>query len=107
MAFAWAAAPSGEGEMPVINLVSETDLFVPIQDMESVIEYLFARGSSDMLVLRLPETQSFESSGEPAVVRAADYSRQLASWNAQAAQGGEPRGAAGQDAAQGRRRPGP
>jgi len=66
-----------------INHISETEFDVPVQDIESVIEYLIGRGGSEMLILRLPESQSFVSNGEPAVVMAADYSRQIASWNMQ------------------------
>jgi hypothetical protein len=102
VAFSWAiaAAPDGGDEMPVISLVSETDLYAQAQDMASIIEYLISRGGDEMTILRLPDTQSFAASGEPAVVRAADYHRQLASWNA--AQNGA-RGEQG-SSGQGRRR---
>jgi len=86
LAFAWA--PWGGGDSDVlaaqgVSFVSDTDLYVSAQNMESVIEYLLGRGGSDTLVISLPEHRSFVSSGEPAIVRAADYSRQLASWGAQ------------------------
>jgi len=96
MALAWALYPPAEPEMGVSSCVYESGLYLPAQDMESIIEYLMSRGGSDMLVLRLPETQSFAASGEPAVVMAADYSRQLASWSGQGSRGGP-----------GRRRQGP
>ena len=48
---------------------------IPVSDMDSVLQYLFAEAMSDFVVIRLPETRSFSSSGEPALIRAADYSR--------------------------------
>jgi len=83
LTFAWMQWTPDADEMVGVSFTSETELDVPVQDMESVIEYLIARSGSEMLILRLPETQSFVSNGEPAIIRAADYSRQLASWNMQ------------------------
>jgi hypothetical protein len=62
----------GTAEMPV--LASETDLHVPAQNMESVKEYLSGQ-ESEMVIMHLPENRSFVSNGEPAVLRAADYSK--------------------------------
>ena len=73
----------GSSEATGVSHVSETEFDLPVQDIESVIEYLLARGGSETLILRLPESQSFVSNGEPAIVLAADYSRQIASWNMQ------------------------
>ena len=47
----------------------------PAMDLSGVLQYLGARDSGDIVILRLPETRSFMSSGEPAMIRAADYSR--------------------------------
>ena len=62
----------GTAEMPV--LASETDLHMPAQNMESVKEYLSGQ-ESEMVIMHLPENRSFVSNGEPAVLRAADYSK--------------------------------
>jgi len=43
-------------------------------DMNGVLQYLGSDGS-DIIVLRLPESRNFNRSGEPAIVKAADYSR--------------------------------
>jgi len=78
----WAPGPEGSARRDArpVTLAAEADLYVPIDDMESVVDYLIARSGSELLVLRLPEYQSFVASGEPAIIRAADYSRQIASW---------------------------
>jgi hypothetical protein len=48
---------------------------VPVSNMNDVLQYLGSRDSGDILILRLPENSNFSSSGEPAIIRAADYSR--------------------------------
>ena len=48
---------------------------VPATDLSGVLQYLSSRDSGDIVQLRLPETRSFFSSGKPAIIRAADYSR--------------------------------
>ncbi|MDR0584536.1 MAG: zf-HC2 domain-containing protein [Treponema sp.] len=49
---------------------------VPIAaDMNGVLQYLGSRDGGDILILRLPESRNFTSSGEPAILKAADYTR--------------------------------
>jgi hypothetical protein len=43
-------------------------------DLNGVLQYLGADGS-DIIILRLPESKNFFRAGEPAIIRAADYSR--------------------------------
>jgi len=43
------------------------------QDMNGLLQLLGTDGS-DVLILRLPESRNFSRSGEPAIIRAADYS---------------------------------
>ncbi|WP_461246016.1 anti-sigma factor family protein [Treponema sp. R6D11] len=43
-------------------------------DLNGVLQYLGA-DSSDIIILRLPESRNFSRAGEPAIIRAADYSR--------------------------------
>jgi len=43
-------------------------------DLNGVLQYLGA-DSSDIIILRLPESRNFSRVGEPAIIRAADYSR--------------------------------
>jgi len=56
---------SEEEEMPGI---------IPAADMNGVLQYLGSDGT-DIIVLRLPESRNFNRSGEPTIVKAADYSR--------------------------------
>jgi hypothetical protein len=46
---------------------------VPVTDLNGVLQYL-GDDSPDIVIIRLPESRSFMSSGEPAIIRAADYS---------------------------------
>ncbi|MDR0758951.1 MAG: hypothetical protein LBF74_02430 [Treponema sp.] len=49
---------------------------VPVSNMNDVLQYLGQDNSgTDFMIIRLPETKSFMSAGEPAIIRAADYSR--------------------------------
>ena len=56
-------------------LAAEEDMpgIIPA-DMNSVLQYLNTDGT-DIIILRLPESRNFISSGEPAIIKAADYSR--------------------------------
>jgi hypothetical protein len=56
-------------------LAAEEDMpgIIPA-DMNSVLQYLNSDGT-DIIILRLPESRNFISSGEPAIIKAADYSR--------------------------------
>jgi anti-sigma factor RsiW len=49
---------------------------VPVSNMEDVLQYLGNRDDGEIIILRLPESRSFVNYGEPAIIRAADYSRQ-------------------------------
>jgi anti-sigma factor RsiW len=57
---------SEEEEMPSIIPAA--------QDMNGLLQLLGSDGT-DVLILRLPESRNFARSGEPAIIRAADYSR--------------------------------
>lgn len=49
--------------------------FIPASDMHEVLQYLENQDMTDIVIIRLPETRSFSSSGEPTMLRAADYTR--------------------------------
>ncbi len=51
----------------------ETQGSVPVAGMEGVLKLLGSDGS-DVIILQLPESTSFLRAGEPAIIRAADYS---------------------------------
>jgi len=56
---------AAEEEIPVV---------MPTADINGVLQYLTADGA-DVIILRLPESRNFSRTGDPAIVRAADYSR--------------------------------
>jgi hypothetical protein len=43
--------------------------------MDEVLRYLGKEDAGDIVIIKLPESKSFSSSGEPALIKAADYSR--------------------------------
>jgi hypothetical protein len=47
----------------------------PVSDMNGVLQYLGNQDAADFVIIRLPESRSFMSSGEPTIIKAADYSR--------------------------------
>jgi hypothetical protein len=46
----------------------------PVSDVSGVLQYLESMDSDDIVIIRLPESRSFQSAGEPKMLRAADYS---------------------------------
>jgi anti-sigma factor RsiW len=46
---------------------------VPVTDLNGIWQYLGNDDSGDIVIIRLPESRSFNSYGEPAIIRAADY----------------------------------
>ncbi|MDR0503433.1 MAG: hypothetical protein LBH16_08950 [Treponema sp.] len=58
-----------------IILAAEEEIpgIIPAADMSGVLQYLGADGA-DILILRLPESRNFFRTGDPAIIRAADYS---------------------------------
>jgi hypothetical protein len=79
LAALWMRKPAGNAALPNMIVASEENLapgVVPVSDMNGVLQYL--GGEGDILILRLPESRSFISSGEPAIIKAADYARNAA-----------------------------
>lgn len=63
----------------VARIASDTQGAIPVSDMAGVLSYLDAQDSStNIVIIHLPESQSFTSAGEPSFVRAADYVRRSA-----------------------------
>ncbi|MDR2479850.1 MAG: zf-HC2 domain-containing protein [Treponema sp.] len=75
----WLRRPVEPSAAPDMTLAADAELdtpgIIPVSDMDSVLQYLSGRDSGDILVLRLPESRNFISSGQPAIIKAADYSR--------------------------------
>jgi hypothetical protein len=58
-----------------IILAAEEELPVfPTVDLNGVLQFLGSDGSN-ILIMRLPESSNFLRAGEPAIIRAADYTR--------------------------------
>jgi anti-sigma factor RsiW len=47
---------------------------VPVSDMSGVLKYLSSQDTPEFVIIQLPESRSFSSLGEPALLKAADYS---------------------------------
>jgi hypothetical protein len=77
LAILWLRQPQEPAAIPGMMFATEEALpgLVPVSDMNGVMQYLGGFDSGDILILRLPESRSFVSSGEPAIIKAADYSR--------------------------------
>ena len=78
LAFRSVQSP-GEQRFPDTGIVagigSDNFGLAQMTDMNDVLQYLSRQDTADFLILRLPETQSFYSAGEPSLIKAADYSR--------------------------------
>ncbi|MDR0411633.1 MAG: zf-HC2 domain-containing protein [Treponema sp.] len=48
---------------------------VPPSDINGFMQYLRQQNGSEYVIIRLPETKNFTSSGDPLIIRAADYPR--------------------------------
>jgi hypothetical protein len=57
------------------DLDSDMRSMIPISDMQGVLQYLGQEHAGDSVIIRLPETRSFSRTGEPTIIKAADYSR--------------------------------
>ncbi|MDR0561843.1 MAG: hypothetical protein LBG73_04060 [Spirochaetaceae bacterium] len=66
------AVAAGAGMMDVQGIV-------PVSDMNDVLQYLGTQDGSDIVIIRLPESRNFSSSGEPTILKAADYTRRTGS----------------------------
>jgi hypothetical protein len=70
---------AGKKANPEANFILAAEEEIPgiiptATDLNGVLQYLGA-DSSNIIILQLPESKSFSRSGEPAIIRAADYSR--------------------------------
>ncbi len=68
-----------------MTLAAETEFdapdVIPVSDMEDVMQYLSSRDNGEIIILRLPESRNFVNYGEPAIIKAADYTRQATGRN--------------------------
>ncbi|AEF82255.1 anti-sigma factor family protein [Leadbettera azotonutricia] len=81
---AFLAAMGARSPQAVLNqdTVAVSDIggdlhdIAPMTDMDGILQYLSSQDTSEYMIIRLPETTNFSSYGEPALLRAADYSKQ-------------------------------
>jgi hypothetical protein len=69
--FIRGSIPAAPHEPAVAALDMQT--IVPVSDMSRIIQYLGNEDPPDIVIIRLPESSNFMSSGEPAIIKAADY----------------------------------
>ncbi|MDR3167031.1 MAG: zf-HC2 domain-containing protein [Treponema sp.] len=62
-------------EMASSGIGLDVQGIVPVSDMNGVLQYLGNQDTADVVTIQLPESKSFMSSGEPTIIKAADYSR--------------------------------
>jgi len=66
--------PEANQKVNIISAEDEIPNIIPAADINGVLQYLASDGA-DIIILRLPESSNFSRTGEPAVLRAADYNR--------------------------------
>ena len=63
-------------DQAIARIGSQVQGVVPVSDMSGVLKYLQSQdNSADIVIIRLPDNNKFVPSGEPSIVRAADYTR--------------------------------
>jgi hypothetical protein len=70
--FVRSPRPASPADSALVYSALDMQTIVPVSDLNGVLQYL-ADDSPDIVIIRLPESRSFMSSGEPAIIRAADY----------------------------------
>jgi anti-sigma factor RsiW len=76
--FAGNAAPASDSPIAALEAAGidmELRDIRPVNDVSGVLQYLGDTDSNDIVIIRLPESRSFRSAGEPKIIRAADYSQ--------------------------------
>ncbi|MCL2441163.1 MAG: zf-HC2 domain-containing protein [Treponema sp.] len=69
------AARQAEAERVDFILAAEENIpIMPTADINGVLQFLTPDGT-DIIILRLPESSNFSRTGDPAILRAADYRR--------------------------------
>jgi hypothetical protein len=63
------------GAPPMASAIDmDVNGITPVSDMNGVLQYLSSQDTSEFVIIRLPESRSFSRLGEPALLKAADYS---------------------------------
>jgi hypothetical protein len=80
LAFLWVTRSPGKTDAANMAITAETEILpdiIPFSGMESVMQSLISTDTGDIMIIRLPESRKFASYGEPAIIKAADYSRNV------------------------------
>ena len=67
---------NGNGAGTGFSTAAENDMLgnIPAVNISDVLQYLSSDGT-DIIILKLPESQNFYRTGEPGIIKAADYRR--------------------------------
>jgi len=80
LASLWIIRSPGKTDATNMAITAETEIIpdiLPVSGMENVLQYLGGNDTGEIIILRLPESRKFASYGEPAIIKAADYSRNV------------------------------
>jgi len=70
----WPSDSAAKSNFILASEEEEMPSVIPsVQDMNGLLQLLGSEGT-DVMIIRLPESRNFARSGEPAIIRAADYS---------------------------------
>jgi len=58
--------------------IEEIPGILPTADIGGILQYLMSNTSTNIIILQLPESKNFSRSGEPAIIRAADFQQNIA-----------------------------
>jgi len=80
LAFLWFTRSPVKMDSANMAITAETEIIpdiIPFSGMETVLQSLGSTDTGEIIILRLPESRRFASYGEPAIIKAADYSRNV------------------------------
>jgi len=58
-----------------MNYIDDIPGIIPAADMSGVLQYLAPNSGTNIIILQLPESKNFSRAGDPAIIRAADFTR--------------------------------
>jgi hypothetical protein len=73
LALAWIRRPALRDPETAVAAEIDAGGIVPVSDMDGVLRYLGGEDGGNYVILRLPESRNFTSTGEPLIIREADY----------------------------------
>jgi len=83
MTFLWLQRPGSNADQEntgfmlaaEMDYIDEYPNIIPAADMSGVLQYLTPNAGTNIIILQLPENKDFFRASEPAIIRAADFSR--------------------------------